>query len=470
VKAIYNGDNFDENVRADMGKADRRGMVGIVLDKSNFYAEMGGQMTDTGRLHITREARSSASDLGDGGEFKVEQVRAFGGFVLHIGRVVRGEVRVGDSVQCSVDQSRRGRIAANHTATHLLNLGLRQAVGEHVDQKGSLVAPDRLRFDFTNAGPVSTEQLRSTEMTVRQQIRANLPVYAAAASLEAANRINGVRAVFGETYPDPVRIVSIGVPVDELLGRPESAEWRSYSIEFCGGTHLAKTGDAQEFAIVSEEAVAKGIRRVVALTGVPARAAIEAAEVLEGRARQAEALEATALAAELNEISRQLDEMTLPVARKDELRSKVAALQERVKAAQKEQAAAKRQEAAGLARRIAEGTSEAEIVIVSSIDVGADRQALEQAVKTIRDIRPGAAVLLLSPDEAEGKVSVMAAAPQDLVKKGLKAGEWVREVTGILGGKGGGRPDSAQGAGPAVDKVHEAVTAARAWARARAGG
>lgn len=331
-----------------------------------------------------------------------------------------------------------------------------------------MVAPDRLRFDFTNAGPVSAEQLRSAEMLVRQQIRAKLPVYAAAAALEEANRINGVRAVFGETYPDPVRIVSIGVPVDELLNKPESAEWRSYSIEFCGGTHLANTGDAQEFAIVSEEAVAKGIRRVVALTGVPARAAIEAAEVLEGRVRQAGALEATALAAELNEINRQLDEMTLPAARKDDLRSQVAALQERVKAAQKEQGAAIRQQATGLARSIAEAAGPAERVIVSSIDVGADRQALEQAVRTIRNIRPGAAVMLLSPDEAEGKVSVMATVPEELVKKGLKAGDWVREVTGILGGKGGGRPDSAQGAGPEVGKIAEAAAAARAWATGRA--
>jgi alanyl-tRNA synthetase len=466
VKAIYNGDNFDQAVRADMGKADRMGMVGVVLDKTNFYAEMGGQVADTGRLFITREARSSPTDVGDGGQFKVEQVRAFGGFVLHIGRVVRGEIRVGDSVQCSLDQARRAPIAANHTATHLLNLALRSVLGEHVEQKGSLVAPDRLRFDLTNPGPVSAEQLARVEEQVRTEIQASLPVHASVVPLAQARRINGVRAVFGEAYPDPVRVVSIGRPVAELLEDPENPGWRQYSIEFCGGTHLSTTGQAQEFAIISEEAVAKGIRRVAALTGVPARAAIEAAEILEARLRQAALLDDATLPGELQEIARQLDELTMPVSRKHQLRAQIATLQERLKAAQKQHAAARRQQAAALARDIAQGAGDSSI-IVSQIELASDRAALEQAIKTIRDLAPAAAVMLLSPDPHEGKVNVMAAVPEPLTKRGLRAGDWVREVTAILGGKGGGRPDAAQGAGPELSKLDEALDTASRFADAR---
>jgi alanyl-tRNA synthetase len=468
VRAIYNGDNFDENVRADMGKADGTGMVGVILDKSNFYAEMGGQMTDAGRLFITREARSSVRDVQDGGEFKVEQVRSFGGYVLHIGRVTRGEIRVGDSVQCTVEGHRRTSIAANHTATHLLNFALRKVLGDHVDQKGSLVAPDRLRFDFTNPGPVSGEQLAQVEEIVREQIRGTLPVFAAAAPLDKARTITGLRAVFGEAYPDPVRIVSIGRPVEELIAQPENPAWAEYSVEFCGGTHLGATAQAQEFAIVTEEAVAKGVRRVVALSGVPARAAIAAADTLEQRLDAASHLDVQALPAELHEIARQIDEMTIPVARKDDLRKKAGLLQERVKTAQKEQAGVRRQQAAGLAREIAEASPTGPI-IVAKIELGSDRGALEQAVKTIRDRRPNAAVLLLSPpapDETEApKVSIMAAVPEPLTKGGLRAGDWVREVAAVLGGKGGGRPDAAQGAGPDVAKLPEALSAALDWAQ-----
>jgi alanyl-tRNA synthetase len=472
VRAIWNGDNFDENIRADMGKADRLGQVGVILDKTNFYAEMGGQVTDAGRLHVTREARSSVRDAKDGGEFKVEHVRAFGGYILHIGRVTRGEIRVGDSVQCTVESQRRTSIAANHTATHLLNFALRKVLGDHVDQKGSLVAPDRLRFDFTNPGPVSGEQLGKVEEIVRGQIRTSLPVFAASAPLATARSIMGLRAVFGEAYPDPVRVVSIGRPLEDLLARPEDPAWAEYSVEFCGGTHLGSTAEAQEFAIVTEEAVAKGVRRVVALSGVPARAAIVAADTLEQRLDAAAHLDVQALPAELHDIARQIDELTLPVARKDDLRKNVAILQERVKAAQKELAGVRRQQAAGLAREIADA-SPTGLVIVARIALGADRVALEQAVKTVRDRRPDAAVMLLSPpapEEAESpKVSIVAAVPEPLVKRGLRAGDWVREVAAILGGKGGGRPDAAQGAGPDIARLPDAVATAQAWADQRAG-
>jgi len=459
VLAIWSGENFDETTR---GEAMRP--VGVVLDKTNFYAEMGGQMGDHGEIALDHRAGASS----EAATFSVEGVKAFGGYVLHVGRSGRGELRVGDRVRLHVETARRRPISANHTATHMLNFALRKIVGSHVDQKGSLVAPDRLRFDFANNGPVTPEQLGQVEKIVREQVAADLTVYADLAPQFVARQIAGLRAVFGEAYPDPVRVVSIGQPIAELLANPTNAMWNEVSVEFCGGTHLATTKDAGEFALVSEEAVAKGVRRVTALTGVAAHAAIAAAGNLAQRVKAAGTLDVAALPAELNEIAREVDSMTIPAAKRDELRKAVGVLQEKVKAAQKQAAAGKRQEAAAMARKLAESANTSgETIVIASIDLGSDRGALEQAIKTIRDMCPRASVMLFSPDESDAaapKVGIMAAVAPDALKKGLNAGEWLREAATILGGKGGGKPEAAQGGGTDVKKIKEAIAAARAAA------
>lgn len=459
VLAIWSGENFDETTR---GEAMRP--VGVVLDKTNFYAEMGGQMGDHGEIALDHRAGASS----EAATFNVEGVKAFGGYVLHVGRSGRGELRVGDRVRLHVETARRRPISANHTATHMLNFALRKIVGSHVDQKGSLVAPDRLRFDFANNGPVTPEQLGQVEKIVREQVAADLTVYADLAPQFVARQIAGLRAVFGEAYPDPVRVVSIGQPIAELLANPTNAMWNEVSVEFCGGTHLATTKDAGEFALVSEEAVAKGVRRVTALTGVAAQAAIAAAGNLAQRVKAAGTLDVAALPAELNEIAREVDSMTIPAAKRDELRKAIAVLQEKVKAAQKQAAAGKRSEAAAMARKLAESANTSgETIVIASIDLGSDRGALEQAIKTIRDMCPRASVMLFSPDESDAgapKVGIMAAVAPDAVKKGLNAGEWLREAATILGGKGGGKPEAAQGGGTDVKKIKEAIAAARATA------
>ncbi|MBX3375637.1 MAG: alanine--tRNA ligase [Phycisphaeraceae bacterium] len=452
VLAIWNGENFDDSTR------DRAGApVGIILDKTSFYAEMGGQVADHGEIHSDR--------AGNAADFNVESVKNYGGYILHIGRAGRGELRVGDRVRLHVDRSRRDPIEANHTATHMLNFALRRIVGPHVDQKGSLVAPDRLRFDFSNTGPVAPDQLAKVESIVRDQIAADLTVYADLAPQFVAKQITGLRAVFGETYPDPVRVVSIGQPVSDLLASPGNTAWMEVSVEFCGGTHVPSTSKLGHFALISEEAVAKGIRRVTALTGVPALAAIQSADNLAARIKAAERLEVAALATELNEVAREVDQLTIPAARRDNLRKSIAALQEKVKAAQKQAAAGKRQEAAAIARRLAESANTAgDTIIVSTIDLGSDRGALEQAVKTIRDVAPRASVMLFSPDESDPaapKIGIMASVPPDAVAKGLNAGDWLREAATICGGKGGGKPEAAQGGGTNIAKLREAIAAAR---------
>jgi alanyl-tRNA synthetase len=198
--------------------------------------------------------------------FQVRNVQVRGGFILHVGKV-EGTFSVHDKVRLTIDDMRRHLIMKNHTGTHILNFGLRATLGDTVDQKGSLVAPDRLRFDFSAKGALTPDELKQTELICNQMIAKSLNVYAKDASLTEAKHIDGLRAVFDETYPDPVRIVSIGVSIDDLLDKTSKADGREYSVEFCGGTHLKTSQHVDRLVIVTEEAIAKGIRRIVAVTG-----------------------------------------------------------------------------------------------------------------------------------------------------------------------------------------------------------
>jgi len=306
--------------------------LGVVLDRTCFYAEAGGQQADHGRLFVSHETRSHAGDAHHGGEFRVEEVRGFGGYVVHVGRMIRGELRVGDEVTCNVDHARRKRLASNHTATHLFNHALREVVGgaSAPEQRGSLVAPDRLRFDFDASGPIAPADIAAIEARVRDAIKADLPVHADLLPQDKALAINGLRAVFGEKYPNPVRVVAIGPPIDDILADPDNDRWRSYSVELCGGTHLSRTGEAGSFAIVHEEGVAKGIRRVVALTGEEAHRAIAEADALQAGLERASSLPEAALPEAVAELSRRIDAAQTPLARKDALRRDLADLQERL--------------------------------------------------------------------------------------------------------------------------------------------
>ena len=460
VEAVYDGETFEEALRVTGVKPDQR--IAVVLDKTPFYAEAGGQVGDRGRLRVTSEARTSATDPLDGGEFVVEDVRAFGGYVAHIGRVTKGEVRAGDRVEASVDKRRRSAAAANHTATHLLNLALREVFGRSVDQRGSLVAPERLRFDFSLGQPVDAERAAEVSRRVRDRVERDLPVHAETTPLELAQGIGTVRAVFGETYPDPVRVVSVGVPVADLLEAPDSGEWDAYSVEFCGGTHVATTGEIGAFAIVAEESVSKGVRRVTALTGEPAERAIAAARSLRSRVEGAATLSPAHLAGEVSALTSEIDAAEIPIEDKAALRAALAELQDKAKRAQKERAKAGAAAAADAARTLAaEATGD---VVVGEIPGAADRSALLAAMDTVRGNRPDAAVLLLAADHDAGKVAMAAAVPKQLIARGLKAGDWVRRTAAVVGGKGGGKPDAAQGGGTEPGKLPDALDAARAFA------
>lgn len=452
VKAIWNGKNFDEHADTTTAGMHR---VGIVLDKTNFYSEMGGQVADIGELRCTKT----------GGVFKVEDTKSFGGYVLHIGRVHKGKISCSNDVICHLNAQRREKVASNHTITHILNFALREVLSETVDQRGSLVNDEKLRFDFVHNAPVTPEEIAKIEAIVNHQIEQNLTVYGQLAPLDQAKSIAGLRAVFDETYPDPVRVVSIGIEVDQLIGNPDNDAWKAASIEFCGGTHIETTGIAKQFALTVEEGIAKGIRRITGLTGDAAVGANTASDALESRVDTLGSLEFGQLKSAFQELGNEVDAMELPAARKHTLRQKLGAVAKTLKEAAKADAAAKAGQAQEMAKGIAlEAQGSSEDIVVATLDLGSDRNALEAAVNTIQQAVPNKAVMVLSADEAEGRVAVMASVSELMIGKGLKAGDWIRETTGIMGGKGGGRPNSAQGSGTDVSKLKEASDHARTWA------
>lgn len=455
VKAIWNGKNFDEH--ADNTTAGMK-PVGIILDKTNFYSEMGGQVADKGELQL----------LGGSAVFKVENTQSFGGYVVHIGRVTRGKFSVGSDVMCHINNQFRAKVASNHTMTHVLNYALREVLEGDADQRGSLVNEEKLRFDFTHNHPVSAEEITKVEDIVNHQIKQDLTVYADLAPLNKAQHIAGLRAVFGETYPDPVRVVSIGIEIDQLIGNPENDAWTSASIEFCGGTHIESTSHAKRFALLSEEGIAKGIRRITAITGDDAIAAHTLADTLDAKADGLTKLGAESLQSAHVELTKEVEGATLPAPRKNAIRTKLADVQKQLKelskAAAAEQAKKAQQLAAGIASSAASSTEE---IVIASLELGSDRKALEAAMGTITAANPNKAIMLLSPDHGEGRVALMASVPQGIVGRGLKAGDWIREVAGVMGGKGGGRPDNAQGSGQDISKLKDATAHARTFAFGR---
>ncbi|MFM1831550.1 MAG: hypothetical protein RLZZ558_1890 [Planctomycetota bacterium] len=487
VEAIWDGKHLQEH--AESGT-----QVAVITRRTNFHAEGGGQVADTGMIvadhpgatlsctmdEVDRmaggvHAAADASlgmvgdmhaarghgDTRDVAEFKVESVQEEGGFVLHIGRVTRGRLNRGDSVILDLARGHRRHVAAHHTGTHLLNWALRQVLGDEVQQRGSLVADDRLRFDFSFGRAMTAPEIAKVEQLVQQAIAKNLKVDAADAPLAAAKAVHGVRAVFGEKYPDPVRVVSIGATVSELLADPANAKWRQCSVEFCGGTHLPATGEAKRFAIVSEGALSAGVRRVMALAGVPAEAAFAAAKGLHERIAAADKLDGQALVDEASAITALSQELTLPASEKHALQAPIEALREKAKAARRQGESAGREAAVASMHALLACVSGHSLV--AQID-GADAPALLAALDVAKAKAPETAVLLVSPDAAAGKVAIAARVPQALIAKGLKAGDWVKAAAQACGGSGGGKPDLAQAGGKDVTKVAEAIAAAEALA------
>ncbi|UCD74399.1 MAG: alanine--tRNA ligase [Phycisphaerales bacterium] len=448
VTAIWDGEGMRDSVESGP-------LIGVVLNRTNHYAEQGGQVGDQGWIIADHDSDEPT------GAFDVQDTRLDGGHIVHLGRVADGVLRVGDRVTVRIDHDRRQPIRANHTATHLLNHALREVVGEEIEQRGSLVAEDRLRFDFTCSGAMTPEQIEEVEDRVNRAIQAGKTVYSDIVPLEKARGINGLRAVFGERYPDPVRTVCIGRPISDLLEDPANPGWSEYPIELCGGTHLESTGEAGQFVLVQEQALAAGVRRITALTGQAAREADAAGRDLELSALDAAELSARQLPEEVDRISRLADELTISAVRKRRVLTFLEPLRERIKEARKQSQVAARGAVVEQARTLVEKT-EGEVIV--SCLLGADKETLRSAMDAIRAKRPDAATMLFAGDEIESKVSIIASVPEAIIARGLKAGDWVKLAAEICGGGGGGRPDSAQAGGKDPARISEAIAQAREFA------
>jgi alanyl-tRNA synthetase len=438
--------------------------VAVVLQMTPFYAEAGGQVGDRGGLMIQQSISPTGGQVV---RVKVDDTIKVGGVHFHLGRITAGRLQVGDGqvkAAVAVDAQRRALTQNNHTATHIMNRALRNHVNAEADQKGSLVDNEKLRFDFSYGSALTPEQIEAVERQVNDDIAADLPVYARVVPQQDALRINGLRAVFGEKYPPRVRVVSIGRPVEDLLAEPGNDEWKNLSIEFCGGTHLTKTGDAEGFCLVSQEAVSKGVRRVTALTGPAAhRATAEAAQLTARAEALADAAPET-LAEQLDRLNRQIAEATLPLLPRLKLTRIAADLAQKVKSHHKAAGQAAEQDVVEVAKQLA--ASATGLVIVQEVP-GADGKTLRTALDVFRKKHPDAALFLAAA--GDGKVAMIASVPPGLVQAGLKAGDWIKAVAPVVGGGGGGRPDTAQAGGKQPEKLPEALEAARAYAEAKTG-
>jgi alanyl-tRNA synthetase len=452
VLAIWNGKNFDQH--AQLSSTVHGGRIAVILDRTCCYATMGGQIGDTGTIRVERT----------GATFTIEDTQHVGPYVLHLGKVTMGKLNVNDDATVALDRDRRESIRANHTTTHLVNWALRETLGDEIEQRGSLVDAEKLRFDFSFNRAMSFDEVARVEALVNQRIDANLAVYAEEAPVAAAKSVRGLRAVFGERYPDPVRVVSIGVPVRDLLARPDSDQARTHSVEFCGGTHLAQTGDAKRFAFLAEGGLAAGTRRMTGVTGGAALAADATAAELLRRARAAAAMDDTAFGTEWTELSKLIDQLTVSAVSKAAIEGAFEPLRERSKSLRKAAEGANRDAVVAQARMLVEAHTAGPLIATLE---QADNAALLAALDMARARRPEIPCLLLSPDEAGGKISIAAACPKESIAKGLKAGDWVKVTAQACGGSGGGKPDIAQAGGKDPSKLMDAVRAAREFAVAR---
>lgn len=435
---------------------------GIILDQTSFYAESGGQIYDLGFM-----VKEDDEDT----EFVLKDVQLQGGYVVHIGTLC-GTLKVGDKLKLIIDEERRKQVMNNHTGTHVLNFALRKALASDCDQKGSLVAPDRLRFDFTNKGAMSISQVKEAELVANGVIKKNEEVYAKDSPLPYAKAIKGLRAVFGEVYPDPVRVVSIGIPVDDLLSDPSGPGGTATSVEFCGGTHLKRSGHIGDFVISSEEAIAKGIRRIVALTGPEATKAIKRAELLQNEVENVKnlisdrnkAITEKDIVKKIVELTEEISQSNISYWKKDELRSNLKNLKKQLDDLDRANKAAVVQTIAEEAKHMFQGDYKNKSYVVHEFKAGFNAKALDAALKQVKAFSPDTAAMFFTRDVESEKILCMSSVSQSTTSKGLKANEWVQQVSQVIGGKGGGKPESAQATGTNASALSEAMNLAKKFA------
>ena len=410
VLAVFDGEG--DSVSA-LDAANPNGVV--VLDQTAFYAESGGQVGDNGLLS------------SDTARFEVSDTQISGDQYLHIGQLLSGTISPGDTLQAEVDDTSRARTRANHSATHLLHAALRQILGDHVQQKGSLVNADKLRFDFAHTGVIDGSQLEQIEHLVNQQVRLNTGVHTQLLSYDEAVK-RGATALFGEKYGDQVRVLSMG---------------DGFSMELCGGTHVDRTGDIGLFRIVSEAGIAAGIRRIEAVTGEEALQTMRDDQEMLAKIGQT-------LKVNRRELGKRLQQLI----------SENRALARQVEQLGQQLAANKSSDLSGQVLDI-------NGVAFLAAQVEGDNKSMMQTLDTVRSQLQGDALVVLAVVDGGGKVALVAAASKELTER-LSASELMQTIAPVVGAKGGGRPDLARaGGGDRADAVGKALAAARHWAEAK---
>jgi alanyl-tRNA synthetase len=379
----------------------------IVLDRTPFYGEMGGQVGDTGWI------------IGPRGRFEVTDTRVEDVFILHVGYLREGRIEYKDQVKATVDAPRRQAIRRAHSATHLLQYALRKTLGTQTHQKGSKVEADLLRFDFNHEHALSAEQLAAIETEVNTRAIEAVPVQWTLMPKEEAQKL-GAMMLFGEKYPDIVRVVSMG----------------EYSKELCGGTHLVNTAQTGLMKIIGEESIAKGIRRITALTGLAAVQRVQRDDAL------------------LRRIG-----MSIRAAAED-LPDRVETLNKQVRELQKKASHAPKSDGVGVDQLVADAVEVQGVRIVAAEVPGGTPQSLRDLIDQLRRKAAPVAVLLGTKQD-EGKVMLIAGLSRDLVDRGLDSVQWIREAAALVGGKGGGRADMAQAGGKLAEKLGEALELGR---------
>jgi len=343
-------------------------------------------------------------------------VQVYNGYVLHTGHLKYGQIEVGNEVISSYDELRRWPLRNNHTATHILNYSLREILGDHIDQKGSLVAPTKLRFDFSHKAPIGISELAQIQDMSVEWIKRNARVFSRDLDLSIAQKIPGLRAVFGESYPDPVRVVTLGYDIDDIAADITNPRWRQTSIEFCGGTHVAKTGDIKDFIITDESGIAKGIRRIVAVTGHEADDVTRREQNLRERLDQLNYLDGKEKDIGLKALSVELNQADISVIKKADLRDRLSVMRKSFDKQVKEREASANKEAIIQMQEYFQANEKEQSYIVA-LNVGGNAKILQSMV--LQGKKLGKAIYVFS-DAGDGKVAHVNYVPDDWKKKGSR--------------------------------------------------
>jgi len=456
VLAIFDS-NKKQFIKSVSEEEESDNLYGIVLDKTSFYAESGGQVGDIGYIVSCDDDENNA--------FKIDDVREFGGYIIHIGQVTNGSISVNAQYRAKVDYENRSNVAPNHTMTHVLNFALRKVLGTECNQKGSLVDSEKLRFDYSTSQALNISNIDKISKECNRIIASDLKVFTGVIEYESALKINALRAMFGERYPKNVRVVSIGIEPKQALKDPQNSSNFNYSIELCGGTHLRSTSQAGHFVFLSDDALSAGIRRIVALTGNGAKRAMQQAEDLQDEFTAAQELDGNELSIKCAVLSDKVANAKIDAVVKDALIKQLKELREKDRANYKAATSKRKAKVVDIMKKINMDTETGNFV-VKRIDVGLDKKALKEGIKVFyknKDHKNVPIMLISCSLNPNDKNQILILAETSKESK-VHCGKWVQSLLSFIDGpkewKGGKSETKAEVQGLKMENVAKVVQVA----------